>query len=1177
MDKVNLILGLQGLFDDHDSFLKLQQLIQEETDYTVPGCKYNYMHYRTKSQFEFEYCYDAAVGSKNCLGIDVHLSSNSVCHIKVIDGIMSDESAPYYTVESKKSGSRVPARLICSDVLPSLFWKDDIDTQAVLFSNDIHLCEKQPGGGHIEACQDPSMVRYCGKVLYHSENTFSVLGIEFPYYYIDLETDFGVVSLIVPAQHMDAAPEEDSYVCGTGILSLDVALPHAKETEDAFDEDVYDRISTDPGRTYYRFGFVPNRKNNYEVLRQCLLSNDHTRFLRCCANEIGIAHNTDVFTSVSKDLLPDEFRSFFSSDIDNAVTTQLLKCSCSAFRGFACLAVSKGNDLQGVIIFDLNDLGLVDKIVFMDPYRCELGHDDELFLLSQLGHAMCSGNPSPLKELLDPKCIYKSQYADNRFVGSDKIIKRLCEVAANLDETNQYTYTIVPTEEELKTKEDIPAIYHGAWCFREYQGGQENLAAVVFIRFSDEKLITNILLSRDELYLRSFTTDTPEDAGSREAPKQFPLTKTLAEVYGEDNTLAAMRRQEIPANDELDTYIWKQADQYSREWLWDNGYSIEADELEKECICYACRRKGVKYAFFVYAYGTVKTAQLDGEYCAELTKLGICQGRIPVVMYLKVERSLSDEGNAEYQVGRFGNVKKTPEPWIIQKNDGKDRLVFFPRKEIVDLVYRLIAAYNTQNLDVLKTIILKSAYIETATGQYHNDGFFSYLSHMFQNHGMMKPAFVRYNDVVYSTVPYIENYGYLSFSVNQDDRIDRMTMNLLDEGYRELVVLNDQITYHPIDDVPLLDKVDFLPPSQTSRFAIKLFFKNGEVRRYDVTDVGGEGPVVSVRGKTITDKIFQHGRVTDHLEKPEWMGYRNYPERGQGVEFINGLSFSTVELYHDSYPIERFDYSRLDAFVVQDDYSEDGFAVGRFSNMDPRNPLYLLDRNTMTATELPEEYQNTPIVLYHFCGGYSEGRVMVSLLGDIDLQYHHNFRDCAGKWGWLDKDLKEVIPAKYIYAMNFENGTAIVCEGEWSIDQGNRYWCDNERWGVIDRDGKEIVPCQFDELYHVQRTQRLYLVHTGGWEKGHYAVFDVNEQAIILDLDFDFDMGYMFNECYVEDGDILVFDEHLAGEGKDLITAYDLKQKKYLLHLEENRDRTYNGKSTLTVKNKQTGDDIIVF
>ena len=89
-------------------------------------------------------------------------------------------------------------------------------------------------------------------------------------------------------------------------------------------------------------------------------------------------------------------------------------------------------------------------------------------------------------------------------------------------------------------------------------------------------------------------------------------------------------------------------------------------------------------------------------------------------------------------------------------------------------------------------------------------------------------------------------------------------------------------------------------------------------------------------------------------------------------------------------------------------------------------------------------------------------------------------------------------------------------------------------------------------------------------------VFDVKEQSVILQLDFDFDIGYMFNECFV-DNDILIFDDHLAGEGKDLITAYDLHEKKYLLHQEENTERTYNGEKTLTVKNEETGMDIIVF
>ncbi len=180
-------------------------------------------------------------------------------------------------------------------------------------------------------------------------------------------------------------------------------------------------------------------------------------------------------------------------------------------------------------------------------------------------------------------------------------------------------------------------------------------------------------------------------------------------------------------------------------------------------------------------------------------------------------------------------------------------------------------------------------------------------------------------------------------------------------------------------------------------------------------------------------------------------------------------------------------------------------------------------------------------------------------------------------WGWLDNKLSEVIPPQYIFAMNFEGGRAIVCKGEWAVNEKDKYWCEDERWGVIDLNGNEVIPCKFDELYEIGGTDRLYFIHEGGWDNGHYGIFDIVEQAVILELDFDFDMGYMFNECFVAEKDILVFDEHLPGEGKDLITAYDLHVKKYLLHQKENTDRTYNGEKTLTVKNEETGMDVIVF
>ena len=128
---------------------------------------------------------------------------------------------------------------------------------------------------------------------------------------------------------------------------------------------------------------------------------------------------------------------------------------------------------------------------------------------------------------------------------------------------------------------------------------------------------------------------------------------------------------------------------------------------------------------------------------------------------------------------------------------------------------------------------------------------------------------------------------------------------------------------------------------------------------------------------------------------------------------------------------------------------------------------------------------------------------------------------------------------------------------------------------MIDRHENEIVPCRFDEIFEIGGTDRLYFVHEGGWENGHYAVYDINEKAIILVLDFDFDMGYMFNECAVIDDHILVFDEHVPGEEKDLIYAYDLVGKTWIIHGDELTGRTLNGETRSVVQ--RNGKDIIVF
>lgn len=550
------------------------------------------------------------------------------------------------------------------------------------------------------------------------------------------------------------------------------------------------------------------------------------------------------------------------------------------------------------------------------------------------------------------------------------------------------------------------------------------------------------------------------------------------------------------------------------------------------------------------------------------------KGRDIIVIYLHVDKTTNDAGEIEFTVESYGGKDHKIEPWLLTEAMGKSILRFYPRKEMMDLIPRLIAAFNAKDLDALKVMCTKDVYLETYEregGRSLNDGFYSHLSSIREQHGVMKMSYMRFNDVVFSAVPYIEGYAYFSFSANDENRIDSVQAHPLNDSYRELLIPDEIITYSPANEVPRIVSVDFLSPSDVCRYSLRVVFENGEIKRYNLDGDFGDKEVTNYQRKVMTDKIFANGRVVDHIPMPDWMGYRHYAERDQGIEFINGTSISALEIYYNGYPIEKFNYTGMNAFVRQSDYDETGFAVGHISNLDPQNPDYLFDKNTMTATVIPEKYQQTPVGIYPFYGGCSEGLVMVSEMGEVDLQYHHNRGPCAGLWGWLDTELNVVIEPKYVYAMNFWNGRAMVCKGEWSAqtteDGKEQYWCENEQWGVIDRNENEIVPCRFDEIYEIDDTDRLYFVHEGGWKSGHYAIYDVKENAVILVLDFDFDMGYMFNECTVTDDNILVFDEHVPGEEKDLIYAYDLVGKAWIAHGDELTGRTLNGETRSVVHN----------
>ena len=1184
MLNITELLGIEKLFVNATSVDALKQNIMDNVKYVIPAYGCDYYLRAFGHSVEFELCRGLDGVDR---GIAVHFSGKQMLTLTFDNIISTVDTAHVFSMHGDSSGDSFPVRIVCPDVLAKPTPGDRIYGQIEAFMGDnICVIEEEKGKmGFIRGADDGN-VRIAGFIRDVDVLRFHMDEVSVDYFELLVETDIGEVPVITQKEKI-SAPQIGQYLETDALLSFDVAIAPKQFTDEPFARDYY---ADAPFESEYRLGvgFIPGVKNAERILFSCIERGCFDRFRRGCAASVTI-HSRQEDLVVSNGDIADTMTSLVPSVPEKCEMLQMLSCTHQSIRGWNAVVCSSNGINTHAVTVSVDKAGFIEEIWLLDPDTCELGYDEELHALAMLAYGMCGQKADLLREFISDKCYYHSEYADQTYIGGYHIIKHLNEVAENLNETNQYTYQIVPASEALRTREDLPEIYRGKWCDIEYQG--EDLAYVVFIKQNEAGEISLIRLSRNGNYLNAFEKNGSSVPILGAAPVN--VKELLERFYGHEDPIQAMRENETPDEDEVGVYVWKEADTYMRPWLRDQGYSLTETVAEDDSIGYACSRRGKEYAVYTYAYGKLPSVQIDAEYCQRLKTYPLSKGRMILIVYLRVESVTDENGNQKYQIGLYHDTTAEPKIWTLKEVNGHDIILYYPRPEIFDMNHRLMAAFNTQDLDILRGICTSDVYVsDLKGGRVLNSGFYSHLSYIFQQHGKMKTAYVRYNDVLYSLVPYLEGYCYFSFSVTNDtDKICRLVEKPLDGSFRELLITEEQPESDPLNEYPLLDKVEFLPPSDIAHFSVRLVFRNGEVRRYDFredmsNDAQNEGEVderlqenlVIIDGKCFTDKIFHHGFIADHVDMPEWIGYRRYPERGQGIVFFNGYGISTAELYFNSYPIEKFNYSRMgNVHVSQFDYYDDGFGVGRIYNLDPQNPLYLLDKNTYTAITLPEKYQNTQIGIVPFYGGYSEGRVMVSLLGDIDLQYHHNRRGCAGMWGWLDNKLSEVIPPQYIFAMNFEGGRAIVCKGEWAVNEKDKYWCEDERWGVIDLNGNEVIPCKFDELYEIGGTDRLYFIHEGGWDNGHYGIFDIVEQAVILELDFDFDMGYMFNECFVAEKDILVFDEHLPGEGKDLITAYDLHVKKYLLHQKENTDRTYNGEKTLTVKNEETGMDVIVF
>lgn len=747
-------------------------------------------------------------------------------------------------------------------------------------------------------------------------------------------------------------------------------------------------------------------------------------------------------------------------------------------------------------------------------------------LADLLGRAFANGETDPLKFYLADDCEYESEYANRRIKTAEKIIDTLKQVYSNITDECRYTYRVVHLDEILRDVkyEDfspVDGLLVNEYALLLYQYSDKYPEAVVIIMLNECGKIKSILLSRNtswfnvDFYKAEIEDDSPDDLPSTVQP-MTPHDRQVSELR---RPFSGQHLDDIPQKVTGNIYIWKKADEFMKSFLPNNGYKVLETRIFKECIGYRCIRKRKQYTIYMFAYGQKRTRGLAGDNCEYLLKESFSADSTVLIMYLNVHKYI--EGNEiRYKVRYWcGGDDHRLEFWELYQLNGKTVFRFYPREEMIDLIPEFVYAFNNERADIFDAIVVKNnpefdSY--DMTGILLNGAFFGRLHHLRQEKGIMKIGYVRFNDTVYSSVPYIDGYGYIVFSVNSDDRIDKITTYPFEGpngNVEEFVYANETVDRDPFAFIPHMTAVEALTPQPTERFALKVCYDNDECGKFvlPIDKYDEKKEVVKYLGHVFTNKIWSSAKIAIGSES----NVKECSKYGQIVLFKNEFFLSPTEMYLNSeYYTEPV---QCDDIIYEDAHC----CVNRLWTWEA-NALYE-DRETGLLKVLVSGQAFNWYGKSTFCT--LDGKRLSSINFDLIDNFSEGLarveKDGHG-YGFVDREMRFVIPMIYDDADDFKNGKArVMREGKrYSIDHTGRetalpsqitdhkyqevcdyseglcrvstlklrfmdlaYHSDYEgiagTWGYVNEAGEEVIAPQY--IYADDFTNGIALVCKGKW------------------------------------------------------------------------------------------------
>lgn len=358
----------------------------------------------------------------------------------------------------------------------------------------------------------------------------------------------------------------------------------------------------------------------------------------------------------------------------------------------------------------------------------------------------------------------------------------------------------------------------------------------------------------------------------------------------------------ICGEDFCESHILEKADESTVTLLENKGYQIVEQETLDDCIAYKTVRNGDVYAVYLFAYGKEKKVFIDGNYCEKLLKHRYSMGAVSLVLYVQIRQTQTTD-SAEYEYLDYCGGKDNFDFWKISYIDSRPSLIFFPNKEIEELIYKFVSAFNCENYPALKFLLekLNASFIGIGDSGYHfNDACFYCIERLHRQYGDMKIGYVRFNDVIYSKVPYIDGYGYFGFHVSENTKIQGIYADTFEGTERkviEFIKTDDSINDNFFKDIPDIISAEPLSGS-VEKLALKINFSNGECKKY-VLPVNEERyayiGVVRYDFHVFSSGIWESVCVKDNvMEKGSCLG--------QSLCFKNGYTISKIECYLNSQP-----------------------------------------------------------------------------------------------------------------------------------------------------------------------------------------------------------------------------------------------------------------------------------